>query len=175
MRVSDWSSGVCSSDLQARGAGVRRFVFVGSLKVMGEESDAAGFTENDTPRPQDAYAEAKRAAERLVLDDAPGPVVLRSPAIYGRASGGNVRQMIDLLRRAPAVLPLGYAGNRRSFIHRDNLVSALLCCLEAEQAPGRVFLVSDGEPVSTAGLDRRVLRSLGRRAVVLPVPGGRES
>lgn len=155
---------------QARAAGVRRFVFISSLKAMGEESGRAGFTETDTPVPQDAYAEAKLAAERLVLDQAPGPVVVRSPAIYGRASGGNVRQMIEFLRRAPAVLPLGYAGNRRSFIHRDNLVSALLRCLEAEQAAGRLFLVSDGAPVSTGDLVRRVLRALGRRAVVLPVP-----
>lgn len=155
---------------QAKAAGVRRFVFVSSLKAMGEESGAAGFTEADTPLPQDAYAEAKLAAERLVLDTAPGAVVVRSPAIYGRASGGNVRQMIEFLRRAPAVLPLGYAGNRRSFVHRDNLVSALQRCLEAEQAAGRLFLVSDGAPVSTAGLVRRMLRALGRRAVVLPVP-----
>lgn len=156
---------------QARAAGVRRFVFVSSLKAMGEESGPAPYTEDDPPAPQDAYAEAKLASERLVLEAAPGPVVVRSPAIYGRASGGNVRQMIELLRRAPAVLPLGYAGNRRSFIHRDNLVSALLCCVEAEQASGRLFLVSDGEAVSTAALVRRVLRALGRRAVVLPVPG----
>lgn len=156
---------------QARAAGVHRFVFVSSLKAMGEESGPAPYTEEDAPAPRDAYAEAKLAAERLVLEAAPGPVVVRSPAIYGRASGGNVRQMIELLRRAPAVLPLGYSGNRRSFIHRDNLVSALLRCVEAERAAGRLFLVSDGEPVSTAGLVRRVLRALGRRAVVLPVPG----
>src|SRR3546814_16435537 len=117
MRVSDWSSGVCSSDLQARGAGVRRVVFVSSLKVMGEESDAAGFTENDTPRPQDAYAEAKLAAERLVLDDAPGPVVLRSPALYGRAIGGPVRHVLDLLPLAPVPLPPGCLGNRRFSTH----------------------------------------------------------
>lgn len=156
---------------QARAAGVGRFVFVSSLKAMGEESGPSPYTEGDLPAPRDAYAEAKLAAERLVLDIAPGAVVVRSPAIYGRASGGNVRQMIEFLRRAPAVLPLGYSGNRRSFIHRDNLVSALLRCLEAEAAAGRLFLVSDGAPVSTAGLIRRVMRALGRRALVLPVPG----
>jgi len=155
---------------RARAAGAARFVFVSSLKAMGEESGAAALTEADTPQPQDAYAEAKLAAERLVLDAAPGGVVVRSPAIYGRASGGNVRQMIDFLRRAPAVLPLGYGGNRRSFVHRDNLVSALLRCVEADAAAGRLFLVSDGEPVSTGDLVRRMLRALGRRAVVLPVP-----
>jgi nucleoside-diphosphate-sugar epimerase len=156
---------------QAAAAGVRRFVFVSSLKAMGEESGPAPLVETDMPRPQDIYAEAKLAAETRVLAAAPGPVVIRPPAIYGRASGGNVRQMIDLLRAAPSVLPLGYDGNRRSFVHRTNLVSALVRCLEAEAAEGRTFLVSDGEAVSTGALVRRVLRALGRRALVLPVPG----
>lgn len=155
---------------RANAAGVRRFVFVSSVKAMGEESGPVPLTEDDIPTPQDAYAEAKLIAERRVLAGTPGGVVVRSPAIYGRASGGNVRQMIDFLRRAPAVLPLGYSGNRRSFIHRDNLVSALGRCVEAPGAEARTFLVSDGEAISTAVLVRRVLRALGRRAVVLPVP-----
>lgn len=155
---------------RARAAGVRRFVYVSSLKAMGEESGARPLTEADEPHPNDAYAEAKLAAERLVLADAPGPIVVRSPAVYGRASGGNVRQMIEFLRRSPAVLPLGYSGNRRSFIHRDNLVSALVRCVEAPDDVAGTFLVSDGEAVSTAELVRRVLRALERRALVLPVP-----
>lgn len=155
---------------QAAEAGVRRFVFVSSLKAMGEESGALPLTEADTPAPQDEYAEAKLAAERLVMAEAPGGLVVRSPAVYGRASGGNLRQMIEFLRRAPAVLPLGYSGNRRSFIHRDNLVSALVRCVEAPAGTGGTFLVSDGEAVSTATLVRRMLRALGRRALVVPVP-----
>lgn len=155
---------------RAREAGVRRFVYVSSLKAMGEESGPEPLTEADTPMPRDAYAEAKLAAERRVLAEAPGALVVRSPAVYGRASGGNVRQMIDFLRRAPAVLPLGYTGNRRSFIHRDNLVSALVRCVESPAGAGRTFLVSDGEAVSTAVLVRRMLKALGRRALVLPVP-----
>ncbi|MEQ9330874.1 NAD-dependent epimerase/dehydratase family protein [Thalassobaculum sp.] len=155
---------------QAGAAAVRRFVFVSSLKAMGEESGARPLTEGDTPVPQDEYAEAKLEAERQVLAGAPGGLVVRSPAVYGRASGGNLRQMIEFLRRAPAVLPLGYTGNRRSFIHRDNLVSALQRCLEAPDGTGGTFLVSDGEAVSTATLVRRMLRALGRRALVVPVP-----
>lgn len=156
---------------QAGSAGVRRFVFVSSLKAMGEESGTGPLTEADPPAPVDEYARAKLAAERLVLAGAAGGLVVRSPAVYGRASRGNVRQMIDFLRRAPAVVPLGYGGNRRSFIHRDNLASALVRCVEAPEAVGGTFLVSDGEAVSTATLVRRVLRALGRRALVLPVPG----
>lgn len=157
---------------QARDMGVRRFVYVSSIKVMGETSGERAFLESDPPNPQDAYARAKLAAERLVAD-AYGreALVLRSPAIYGRASGGNVRQMIELLRRAPSVLPLGYEGNRRSFIHRDNLVAALLHCLDARSGLGGVYHVSDGEQLSTGALVRRVLRALNRSVLVVPTPG----
>ncbi len=155
---------------RARAAGVRRFVFVSSLKAMGEVSGPRPLTENDPPAPGDDYAEAKLMAERRVLGEAPGAIVIRSPAVYGRASRGNVRQMIEFLRRAPALLPLGYDGNRRSFIHRDNLVSALVRCIEAPDGAGGTYLVSDGEAISTATLVRRMLRALGRRALVVPVP-----
>ncbi|NQW12058.1 MAG: NAD-dependent epimerase/dehydratase family protein [Alphaproteobacteria bacterium] len=156
---------------QAIVAGVRRFIFMSSLKVLGEASGPRPFTESDPFDPQDAYAGAKARAEDAVRG-CPGmeTVILRPPAIYGRASGGNVRQMIELLRKAPPVLPLGYGGNRRSFVHRDNLVSAVLACVTHEAAAGRTFLVADGEAVSTGTLVRRVLRALGRRVLVIPTP-----
>ncbi|MEQ8399090.1 NAD-dependent epimerase/dehydratase family protein [Thalassobaculum sp.] len=156
---------------QSIAAGVERFVYLSSLKAMGEESGVRPLTESDTPAPRGVYAEAKLTAERCVLARTPGAVVVRSPAVYGRSSSGNLRQMIDFLRHAPAILPLGYSGNRRSFIHRANLVSALVRCIEAPEAAGRTFLVSDGDALSTDALVRRMLRALGRRAWVLPVPG----
>ncbi len=113
----------------------------------------------------------KLAAEKLVLEGPVEGVVIRSPAIYGRGSAGNIRQMIDLLRTAPPILPLGYSGNRRSFVHRTNLVSALIACVERSQAAGRTFLVTDGAPESTGVLTRRILKALNRRALVLPIPG----
>lgn len=155
----------------ASAAGVRRFVFMSSVKAMGENSGPGPLTEADAPAPQSAYAAAKLTAERRVLAAHQDAVVVRAPAVYGRASNGNMRQMIDFLRRAPAILPLGYGRNRRSYIHRANLVSALIRCIEAPEAAGRTFLVSDGEPVSTAVLVRRVLEALDRRALLLPVPG----
>lgn len=156
---------------QAAGKGVRRFVYISSLKVMGEASGQNPLTEADPPNPEDNYGHAKaRAEERVKAQPGIETVVLRPPAVYGRASGGKVRRMIELLRKAPPILPLGYEGNRRSFIHRDTLTSAILPCLTHEAAAGRTFLVSDGEALSTGALARRVIRALGRRAMVLPTP-----
>ena len=155
----------------ATAAGVRRLVFLSSVKAVGETTPRTGYTDTVSAAPSDTYGTAKRAAEALVHAAPIEGVILRSPAIYGRGSGGNVRQMIDFLRSAPPVLPLGYAGNRRSLVHRGNLVAAAMACLEHPDATGQTFVATDGIPESTADLTRRILRALKRRAWVMPVPG----
>lgn len=149
---------------------VRRFVFMSSVKAVGDATPAVGVDEAVTPTPNDAYGRAKLAAERLLAAADLEVAILRPPPTYGPGSGGNLRRIIEFLRTAPPVLPLGIAGNRRSFLHRDNLASATLACLEHPQAAGRTFFVTDGEALSTGQLTRRILDALGRRAVLLPVP-----
>ncbi|WPZ35337.1 NAD-dependent epimerase/dehydratase family protein [Thalassobaculum sp. OXR-137] len=159
----------------AQRAGARRFVFMSSVKAVGETTPFAGVDETVDPAPEDSYGRAKIAAERALQDTAlsyPGleVAILRPPPVYGPGSGGNVRRIIDFLRGAPPVLPLGILGNRRSFLHRDNLASATLACLEKPEAAGRTFFVTDGEPLSTGALVRRILTALDRRALLLPLP-----
>lgn len=154
----------------AAGAGVRRFVFVSSVKAVGEATPVTGVDETAEARPKDAYGRAKLAAEQAVVAAGLETVILRPPAVHGPGSRGNLRRMIELLRRAPPVLPLGISSNRRSFLHRDNLCSAIRAGLEHPKAAGRTFFVTDGEALSTGELVRRVLARLGRRAVLLPVP-----
>lgn len=158
------------ADAAAR-AGARRFVFMSSVKAVGETTPRSGVDETVSPRPGDAYGRAKIAAERALMQAELEVAILRPPPVYGPGSGGNVRRIIDFLRDAPPVLPLGIAGNRRSFIHRDSLSSATLACLERAEAAGRTFFVTDGEALSTGALIRRILDALGRRALLLPIPG----
>ena len=154
----------------AAAAGARRFVFMSSVKAAGETTPFSGIDETAAPAPGDSYGRAKLAAERALADTGLEVVILRPPPVYGPGSGGNLRRIIDFLRRAPAVLPLGISGNRRSFLHRDNLASATLACLERPEAAGRTFFATDGEALSTGALTRRILDALGRRALLLPVP-----
>lgn len=159
---------------QAAAAGVRRFVFVSSVKVNGEER-AAAYTEADTPMPEDAYALSKWEVEQGLRQIAAATglevVILRPPLVYGPGVGANFLALMHAVARG-IPLPLGAIDNRRSLIFVGNLADAILCCLEHPAAAGKTFLISDGEDVSTPALVRRMAAALGRpaRLVALPIP-----
>ena len=153
--------------------GVRRLVFVSSVKVNGESSADAPFTETDRPAPADPYAvskwEAEQALWRVAQDTGLEVVVLRPPLLYGPGARGNFEQLLATVSRGRP-LPLGSVRNRRSLLFVDNLVDALIACADHPAAKGRTFLVSDGEPVSTPELVRRCARALGVAPHLWPVP-----
>ena len=157
----------------AAAAGVRRFVFLSSIKVNGE-STRRPFTQADMPRPGDAYGISKWEAEQALIQVARDTgmqwVILRSPLIYGPGVGANfLRLMRAVARRAP--LPLGGIDNRRSLVYAGNLVDAIRVCLSHPGARDQVFLLSDGEDVSSADLVRRLAAALQVQPRLLSVPG----
>ena len=160
----------------AMAAGVRRFIFLSSIKVNGERT-AAGrpFLADDPVAPSDPYALSKWEAEQQLADIATrtglGLVVIRPPLIYGPGVKANFRKlMLTLDRGVP--LPLGAIHNRRSLVALPNLVDLIATALNHPAAPGRTFLVSDGESLSTTELLRRMARALGRRPRLIPVHEG---
>ncbi|MBD9575182.1 UDP-glucose 4-epimerase family protein [Pseudomonas sp. BGr12] len=159
---------------QAAAAGAKRFVFVSSIKVNGEET-APGhpFTADAEPKPQDPYGQSKLEAEQALFDVARQTglevAVVRPPLVYGPGVKANFASLMRALqRRLP--LPFGSIDNRRSLVARDNLVDLLLLCARHPAAAGQVFLVSDGEDLSTAQLCRGLSKALGVRPRLLPVP-----
>lgn len=162
---------------QAAAAGVQRFVFVSSVKVNGELTlPGKPFTASDTPAPEDAYgrskAEAEAGLQTIARETGMALVIVRPPLVYGPGVQGN---FASLLRWVAAGIPLPLAAitqNRRSLVALDNLVDLLLTCAHHPQAAGQIFLVSDGEDVSTAELLRRIAHAQGRRAWLLWVPVG---
>ncbi|MDH5625485.1 MAG: NAD-dependent epimerase/dehydratase family protein, partial [Nitrospira sp.] len=152
--------------------GVRRFVYLSSIKVNGERS-ARPFTEQDLPNPQDPYGISKWEAEEALATVSSQIgleiVVVRSPLVYGPGVGGNVLQLLNIIRRG-IPLPLASAHNRRSLIYLGNLVDALACCVKDVRATGQTYLVSDGEDLSTPELIRRLAKALGLPPRLWPVP-----
>lgn len=145
-------------------AEVRRVVLVSSVKALGE--GGAGWVEEDaTPAPTTAYGRSKLAAERLVAercDRAGGAwTCLRLPLVYGPGQKGNLERMIAAVarRRFP---PLPETGQRRSMVHVDNVVDALLLAADRAEAAGRTYVVADERPYSTSEIHRAILRALGR-------------
>ncbi len=159
---------------QAVAAGVRRFVFVSSVKVNGEGKPAGSpYTADDVPAPVDAYGISKLEAEQGLLELAASTglevVIVRPVLVYGPGVKANFLKMMQWLDRG-LPLPLGAIDNRRSLVGVDNLVSLILTCLEHPDAVNQVFLASDGEDLSTTALMRRTALALGKSARLVPVP-----
>ncbi|MCL2657413.1 MAG: NAD-dependent epimerase/dehydratase family protein [Betaproteobacteria bacterium] len=154
-------------------ASVRRFVYLSSLKVLGDISPhGRPFCDTDQPVPPDAYAQSKLEAETHLLATAKTvePVILRPPLIYGPRVGANFRRMIDWVARGWP-LPLGAIDNRRSLVFVAHLVEALALLAEPHFAiAGRRFLIDDSQPVSTPDLLRAIGRALGKPARLFPFP-----
>lgn len=159
---------------QAVAAGVRRFVFVSSVKVNGEGKPAGSpYTADDVPAPVDAYGVSKLEAEQGLLDLAASTglevVIIRPVLVYGPGVKANFLKMMQWLDRG-LPLPLGAIDNRRSLVSVNNLVSLISTCLEHPDAVNQVFLASDGEDLSTTALMRRTALALGKSARLVPVP-----
>ncbi len=158
----------------AAAAGARRFVFVSSVKVNGEETTAGeAFCADDAPAPEDAYGvskhEAEEALRRVGVETGLEIVVIRPPLVYGPGVKGNFRTMLDWLRRG-LPLPLASLDNRRSFVGVDNLCDLILCCLSHPDAANETFLVSDGQDLSTPELLRLAGDAMGLPARLWPCP-----
>lgn len=158
---------------QATSCGVRRFVFVSSIKVNGEATTDQPFTAFDTPAPSDPYGISKMEAEQalLALSDATGleVVILRPPLVYGPGVGANFLRLMQLVDRG-IPLPLGSIHNRRSLVALDNLVDLLMVCALQPAASGQTFLVSDMHDVSIAELLDMLAAAMGRRSRLFRVP-----
>ena len=159
---------------QAVKAGVKRFVFVSSIKVNGELTpESKPFTASDKPCPQDAYGISKCEAEQelLKLADETGMevVIIRPPLVYGEGVKANFASMMQAVKRG-IPLPLGAIHNKRSFVYIGNLVSLIVRCIDHEAAANQVFLVSDGEDLSTTELLRACAKALGVKARLLSIP-----
>lgn len=159
---------------QALSAGVKRFIFLSSIKVNGEETaPKAPFQADFAPTPQDPYAISKYEAESqlLALGQIYGMeiVIIRPPLVYGPGVKGNFERMISWLKRGYP-LPLGSINNKRSFVSVINLVDLIIHCIDHPKAVNQIFLVSDGEDISTTQLLKKLADSMDSSAKLLPVP-----
>ena len=161
--------------VQAARAGVRRMIYLSSVKVNGEASGARALTESDAPAPVDDYGISKAQAENQLRAIAAGSgleiVILRPPLVYGPGVKAN---FLQLLRAVNAGVPLPFSSvdNRRSLVGVGNLAHAIEACLAHSAAANRTFFVSDDHDVSTPGLVREIAVALGRPARLFPFPPG---
>jgi len=161
---------------QAAAAGVKRFVFISSIKVNGEATvNERAFFASDKPAPEDAYGLSKWEAEQglmqLAVETEMEVVIIRPPLVYGPGVKGNFASMIKLVEKG-LPLPLGAIYNKRSLVGIDNLVDLIIRCMDHPAAANQVFLAGDGEDLSTTELLRGVGNAMGKPARLIPVPAG---
>lgn len=159
---------------QALEAGVKRFIFISSIKVNGENTNLGrSFSADDVPDPSDPYGVSKYEAE-MALNEIGSKsgleiVVIRPVLVYGPGVKANFHSMMKWLSRS-FPLPLGSIHNKRSLVALDNLVDLIVTCIDHGAAVNQTFLVSDDHDLSTTMLLRSVSRALGKSACLLPVP-----
>jgi nucleoside-diphosphate-sugar epimerase len=154
-------------------AGVKRLVYVSTIKVLGEKTDGQPFTNFDVAAPCDPYGvsklEAEEALARIANNTGLEIVTLRPPLVYGPGVGGNFLRILGLVYKG-IPLPLGAIKNARSLLAVSNLCHVIQICLDHPDAAGKTFLVADGENISTSGLFKMIGRLMDKPARLLPFP-----
>ena len=159
---------------QAAQSGVKRLVYLSSIKVNGEGTEpGTNFSPDDEFVPTDPYALSKYEAEQGLLALAKNinmeVVIIRPPLVYGPGVKANFQSMMKWVHKG-VPLPFGAVHNQRSLVALDNLVSFIIHCIDHPKAANEIFLISDGEDVSTTELLQKVVKAFGKKAVLLPVP-----
>lgn len=161
---------------QAAAAGVRRFVFISSVKVNGESTCGRGpYAASDVPAPEDAYGISKYEAEQALQAFCAGQgmelVIVRPPLVYGPGVKANFASLMRLCDKS-VPLPFGSINNRRSMVYLGNLVDFILLCVTHPAAANQVFLVSDRNDLSLTELVAGIRSAMGRKRSLLAVPAG---
>jgi len=159
---------------QAAAAGVKRFIFISSIKVNGEMTvPNQPFKPDDDFVPNDPYGLSKYEAEQgllaLAKETGMEVVIIRPPLVYGPGVRANFASMMSWVNKN-IPLPFGAIHNQRSLVALDNLVSFIVHCIDHPKAANEVFLISDGEDVSTTQLLKKVAKAFDKKSLLIPVP-----
>ncbi len=152
---------------------VRRFVYISTIKVNGEQTGERAFTEKDALNPVDPYARSKFEAERGLMDLGKGSgmeiVIIRPVLVYGPGVKGNVLRLLQLIEKGTP-LPFRGVNNQRSLLALDNLIDLIILCSWHPAAANQIFLATDGNDISTERLVKLCADSLHRQPRLFGVP-----
>jgi nucleoside-diphosphate-sugar epimerase len=159
---------------QSAKSGVKRLVFLSSIGVNGNQN-IHPFTESDKPNPQEPYAISKHKAEqglfKISKKTGMEVVIIRPPLVFGAKAPGNFGRLLHWANaKHPIPLPFGSVNNSRSLVALDNLVDFIIICINHKKAANEVFLLSDGDDLSTTQLLQNILKIYKKNTLLLPVP-----
>ena len=168
------TTGVLNVAEQAARAGVKRFIFISTVKVLGEHSYLGHpFRYDSTPNPQDAYGTSKLEAEKglakIGINSSMEIVIIRPPLIYGNGVKGNFANLMKLCQLS-LPLPFGKINNIRSLVGVENLIDLIIVCSTHPNAKGRTFLVSDDQEISSSELLKKLSEAGGYKCCIFNFP-----
>lgn len=153
--------------------GVKRFIYISSIGVNSNKTLNNPFTEKDLPSPYDPYTiskwEAEQSLQKIAKDSGMEIVILRPPLIYGLNAPGNFGRLVKIIEK-DIPLPLNSIKNLRSFIYLDNFIDVIIKCIKHPSVVYQIFLVSDGQDVSTPDLVRMIAKAMGKKPKLIPFP-----
>ncbi len=153
----------------AHAMGLRRLIFMSSIRAQSGPTAGNALTEADLPRPTDAYGRSKLAAEDAIRASNVPFTILRPVLIYGSGVKGNLARLLELTAsRWP--LPLGGLRNRRSLLARQNLMEAIHLVLGSNTTAGQTYVVADPDPLTIAEIVAALRVGQDRRPRLLPIP-----
>jgi nucleoside-diphosphate-sugar epimerase len=154
-------------------AGVKRFVFVSSIKAGGISTPKKCINENDQIDPEGIYGKTKREAELRLLEigkeSGMHVSIIRPSLVYGPDVKGNLKLMLLGVEKG-WFPPLPETGNKRSMIHVDDLVRAILLVADDDRANGEIFIATDGIPHSSRDIYNAMCSALDKSIPKWSVP-----
>lgn len=96
-------------------------------------------------------------------------VIIRPPLVYGPGVKANFAALMRAVQRGWP-LPLGAVHNQRSLVGLHNLVDFIVTCAKHPRAANQIFLVSDGNDLSTTDIVHGLAAAAAVPARLLPVP-----
>jgi len=154
-------------------SGVKKFVFISSVKAGGFPSVNQCADECHKGEPDGVYGSTKREAELQLLkigkDSGMHVSIIRPSLVYGPDMKGNLKSMLLGIRKG-WFPPLPETNNRRSMIHVDDLVRAILLVAKDKRANGEIFIATDGIPHSSREIYNTMCDVMGKSIPKWSVP-----
>ncbi|ASK56511.1 NAD-dependent epimerase/dehydratase family protein [Vibrio tarriae] len=158
---------------QSEKAGVKRFIFVSSIGVIGNQTKDIPFDEESECNPNEPYAcskyEAEKVLRKLASESTTELVIVRPPLVYSPSAPGNIAKLTRFMKIFP-ILPFGSVNNKKSFVSIENLITFLELCIFKPEAAGQIFVISDNRVWSTKQLIQELAHAHGRMVILIPVP-----
>ena len=153
--------------------GVMRFVFISSVKAGGLPLSEHCASEDDQSDPEGVYGKTKREAELQLLkigkESGMHVSIIRPSLVYGPNVKGNLQLMLSGIKKG-WFPPLPETNNKRSMIHVDDLVRAILLVADDDHANGEIFIATDGASYSSREIYNAMCSALDKSIPKWSVP-----